>query len=207
MDRDKFRSLTDNERIEWFNEQYVKGKKHSEIIKEYGLAKNTVADTFKRHSYKFDKDLGRFVHIEGITCENITEHVEITENQHVSNIEVVEDVVVSDDIISPSNTLVMDDSLQSDLIKMISWYKTFKQEQDELKEVIHWYRSQKDSKNIIEVAKLEINKDVIKGEVKTRSFTIHSNVLEMFNEFASKSPYSKQDLLGQALLEFVRRYE
>ena len=201
MDRTIFKSLGDTERVEWFMQQYEMDKKHSEIVKEFGLAKNTVADTFKRNGYTYNKSLGKYENIDNITCDNITSYNDVTLNQHISNIKgggENETEVVA--------TLELDINLQNDLVNMISWYKEQKEQQEELQDLLVWYRDNKNNENIIEVPQLEIDKNILNGEVKTRSFTIHTSILNMFNEFATNKPYSKQDLLGQALLEFIRKY-
>lgn len=186
MDRERFKKMTDVERVEWFNAEYSKGFEHSKILKKYNLARNTVSDTFKRNGYIYNKN--KYIY------EMSEQKQVITENKQKTNITTFNE---------KKENIRIDLDIQKDLMKMIDWYR---QEHDEIRDVLSWYKEFKDTKDIIELPNLEIDELVINGEIKTRSFTINENLLKMFNDFSKNKPFSKQDLLGQAILEFVRKY-
>lgn len=192
MDRQEFKGMTDQERIDWVCKEYNKGKTTSQIVKEYNLAKNTVGDTFRRNGYVVDKITGQYV----INC---SEHVKITQNQHKPNI------VLDDKKEKLQN--ILPEEIKENLLQMIAWYKKQKKMEEEREEIFEWIKKNMKNKDLIEVPEITIDKQQLIGDVKTRSFTIYSEVLQKFNDFCSEQPYSKQDLLSMALLEYIERYK
>ncbi|MCY6485893.1 hypothetical protein OW763_16400 [Clostridium aestuarii] len=191
MNRDIFKNMSDQERIAWVRKEYNKGKTTAQIIKEYNLAKNTVGDTFRRNGYVADKNIGQYV-------LNNSEHVNITQNKHKSNI--VEDKKDKHENIFP-------EEIKENLLQMITWYKEQKEKEEEREQIFDWIKKNMENKDLIEVPEITIDKQQLSGAVKTRSFTIYSDVLQKFNDFCSGQPYSKQNLLSMALLEYIERYK
>lgn len=73
----------------------------------------------------------------------------------------------------------------------------------QLDEVYSWYEKQK---GIIEKDELKINK--FKGEPENRTYKIYPEVLKAFNKFCKEHrQYKVQDLISQALWEFIKKYE
>ncbi|MCY6372800.1 hypothetical protein [Clostridium ganghwense] len=192
MNREEFKSMSDKERIAWVCKEYNKGKTTAQIIKEYNLAKNTLGDTFRRNGYASDKSVGQYV-------INSSQHVNITQNQHKPNI-IVENKKEIHKNIFP-------EEIKENLLQMIEWYKKQKEKEDEREQIFEWIKKNMQNKDLIEVPEITIDKQQLRGEVKTRSFTIYSDVLQKFNNFCSNQPYSKQDLLSMALLEYIDRYK
>lgn len=192
MDREEFKGMTDQERIDWVCKEYNKGKTTSQIVKEYNLAKNTVGDTFRRNGYVVDKITGQYV-------INSSEHVKVTQNQHKPNI------VLDDKKEKLEN--ILPEEIKENLLQMIAWYKKQRETEEEREEIFEWIKKNMKNKDLIEVPEITIDKQQLTGDVKTRSFTIYSEVLQKFNDFCLEQPYSKQDLLSMALLEYIDRYK
>lgn len=183
MDRKEFKSLSDKERIEFFESEYEKNILHNEILKSYDLAKNTVADTFKRNGYAYDKSLGKYILNE--YYESVTKVIPKQE---------------------ATQKYYNDSTLEKEMMNIISWVKEQKEKQAENEELLNWVKRQRDNENIIELSKLEISETAITGEVVGKTFKAHDVVLNRFNEFCDKSTYRKQDILSQALYDFLNKY-
>lgn len=70
-------------------------------------------------------------------------------------------------------------------------------------EMWDWYSKQK---NIIDPIELKISG--FDGEVLAKTFRVHKNILSEFLEFSkAHSEYKQQDLISQALSEFIKRYK
>lgn len=184
MDRKEFKSLSDKERIEFFESEYEKGILHNQILKLYGLAKNTVADTFKRNGYTYDRSLRRY----------------ILKEYDKSNTKVVpkEEVTLK---------YYNDNTFKKEMINIISWVKEQQKKQEENEELLAWIKRQRDNENIVELSKLEISETAITGEVVGKTFKVYDEVLNRFNVFCNKCTYRKQDILSQALHEFLNKYD
>lgn len=183
MDRKEFKSLSDKERIEFFQSEYKKNTLHNDIIKLYGLAKNTVADTFKRNGYVYNKASCRYV---------FQEYDE-------SNTK----VIPKEEVTLKYN----DNTLKKEMMNIISWIKEQQDKQSENEELLSWIKKQRDNENIIELSKLEISETAIIGEVTGKTFKVYDDVLNRFNKFCGKCTYRKQDILSQALHEFLSKYD
>ncbi|WP_048570116.1 hypothetical protein [Clostridium cylindrosporum] len=193
MNREDFKGLSDIERVDFFMSEYREGNLHSDIVKKHGLAKNTVADTFKRNGYLYNKSIGQYVLQK---CDESVATIECLE----SNTKVI-----------PNKAVVQksynDVTLKAEMINTISWVKEQQEKQQEQEQLFEWIRKQINNENIIEVCKLEIDEQATKGEVVGRTFKAYSDVLDKFNKFCEGYTYKKQDILSQALLEFLNKYD
>ncbi|KMT22312.1 hypothetical protein [Clostridium cylindrosporum] len=192
MNREEFKSLSDIERIEFFISQYEQGHSHSDIVKEHGLAKNTVADTFKRNGYVNDKAIGQYVlqkyDESATTIECYESNTKVTQKKAV---------------VQKSYN---DVTLKAEMINTISWVKEQQEKQQEQEELFAWIRKQMNNENIIEISKLDISDEATKGEVVGKTFKVYDDVLDRFNKFCNNYTYKKQDILSQALHEFLNKY-
>lgn len=212
MDRYKFKNMSDSERIEWVKERYKEGLTTGEIVKKYNIPKNTLGDTFRRNGYASDKKLKIYVKTEDEHVNNSYEHV-YSENVEKSYIKETKNkdnkaMLELSKHENNSNMLELPTDIKKELLNMVGWYKKQQDKEEEREEVYSWIKKQMQLENkIVNVAEIQIDKEKLTGEVKTRSFTIYSNVLEKFNGFCKEKPYSKQDLLSMALLEYIEKYK
>jgi hypothetical protein len=106
-----------------------------------------------------------------------------------------------------NDNYVIDDSLQKDVINMLEWYKDYQKKEERINEVLDWVENQKNNKDIIDIPEIVIDKEWIDGEIWTRSFTVYKKVLNKFNDFVKKQPFTKQDLMSMALIEYMKKYD
>ena len=80
-----------------------------------------------------------------------------------------------------------------------------------LKDVIQVYNKSITSEKYIDVEPIEINIDRSKlsGNIKATGFRIDESILDYWREFIKNynGEYKVQDLVGQALLEFIEKYK
>jgi len=71
-------------------------------------------------------------------------------------------------------------------------------------ELLAWYDELKSQKGLIE---LKLDKKKFNDKITVRSFRIYNTILKKFEIFANEhSQYKNQDLVSQALLEFIEKY-
>ena len=71
--------------------------------------------------------------------------------------------------------------------------------------LLNWFETQRETEAV--VSKLELNEKELKGELKAANFKIYLKILNKFDKLAEKYPsLKKQDLISQALLEFIEKY-
>jgi len=210
MDRESFKKMNDNERIAWVESKYTEGLTTSEIAKQYDIPKNTLGDTFRRNGYISNKKKRMYVK---------TEHVNNSFN-HVSSENVVKSTVTkskhenSKNMVSTNKhkknriMLELPTNIKMELGKMLTWYKTQQKKEEEREEIYSWMRKQMQlQETIVNIPQIEIRKDKLTGGIRTRSFTIYTDVLKQFSEFCKDKSYSKQDLLSMAIVEYMEKYK
>ncbi|HHS9374786.1 TPA: hypothetical protein ACTWRU_003733, partial [Clostridioides difficile] len=76
---------------------------------------------------------------------------------------------------------------------------------NKLNEVYSWYESQSSNK-VVEADKLKIND--FEGDTVTRSYKIYEDVQKDFVAFCeANKKYKVQDIISQALFEFIEKYK
>ena len=160
MDRKEFKSLSDKERIEFFESEYEKGILHNQILKLYGLAKNTVADTFKRNGYAYDRSLGRYTFKE----------------YDKSNTKVVpkEEVILK---------YYNDNTFKKEMINIISWVKEQQKKQEENEELLAWIKRQRDNENIVDesILNTSLSTILVGGEKMNSEFANRFKNINLIN--------------------------
>ncbi len=75
---------------------------------------------------------------------------------------------------------------------------------NKLNEMYDWYKLQS-SEKVVEGKKLII--DDFEGKVVTRSYKLYEPIQKEFAEFCKRNKFKVQDLLSQALTEFLNKYK
>lgn len=76
---------------------------------------------------------------------------------------------------------------------------------DRLMDMLDWYETKR---NIVDAPMLQIDNSKLTGEVMTRSFKIHKDILDRFIKYCKDhKEYTQRDLLSWALIEFLNKYE
>jgi hypothetical protein len=98
--------------------------------------------------------------------------------------------------------------MTKELKEMISWHKGFTKDESAIKELLEWYKQTKPNENIIEIPQINLDKNKLRGEIKTRSFKIYQQVLEDFKKYCERhGEFKQQDLLSMALIEYMDKYK
>ncbi|MDS6330266.1 hypothetical protein REJ83_018345 [Clostridioides difficile] len=179
MDRNTFDSLSSQDQINYINNQLLQGHTITNICKIIGIGRTTIRDRFKKVGYEYNQKTKIYESIvEIISTENI-------KKQDSSNKVVVAD---ADNHLGLKNIL-----------------SNFNEMDIKLNEVYSWYKSQSSSK-VVEADKLKIND--FEGDTVTRSYKIYEDVQKEFVAFCeANKKYKVQDIISQALFEFIEKYK
>lgn len=179
MDRSTFDRLSTMDQIDYINKQLLEGHTLTNICKDINIGRTTIRDRFKKVGYEYNQKTKIYESIiEIISIENI-------KKQDSSN-----KVVVAD----ADNHLGLKDILSN-----------FNEMDIKLNEVYSWYKSQSSLK-VVEADKLKIND--FKGDTVTRSYKIYEDVQKDFVTFCEvNKKYKVQDIISQALFEFIEKYK
>lgn len=127
-------------------------------------------------------------------------------NQYENTIEIVEPEekeIVAKDIEKQesSNLVVQGEQVNNKALEQL--ILNYADMNDKLNEVYKWY--QESSNNVVIEDKLEI--DDFEGNVVVRSYKLYEPIQKEFAEFCSSSKFRVQDILSQALKEFLEKYK
>lgn len=110
-------------------------------------------------------------------------------------------------VIQRPNNLIIDNFKEIDMNSLKEIINLL----EPMKEVIQEYNKSKIKDSVIDLEPLEIKIDrtELSGNIKAAGFRIDENILDLWKEFTSenKAEYKVQDLVGQALLEFMEKYK
>ena len=178
MDRKEFDSLAIDKQIEFINNRLEQHKTLTKACAVEGLRRSTVRDRFQGIGYKLVN--GKF--IKGTDSE---------EGQAKPSTELPKEN-------TPPNTTPSD----KDTIGMI---KAIQKELEQLKEEV---QELKHNSNTPIKSNSNLTIMSFTGLSENKSYRIDSKVSREFNSFCKKhNEYKKQDLLSQALKEFIDKYK
>lgn len=81
----------------------------------------------------------------------------------------------------------------------------FFQMKSKIEEMLAWYETK--HKNVIEFPELKIDKKLLKGAVVVKTYRVNSIAVKEFEALCDKhKEFTTQNLLSQAIIEFVERY-
>ena len=184
MNKDTFNKLTINEQLEYFNQELIKGNTLTNICKSIKIGRSTVSDRFKKINYKFNKDTNQYEYIENNDSNtDVIKH----KNSNSRNISIADTV---NEVINISS-----EDIKKNLLDLATNYEI-------IQEIIANYKCN------TSVVKEQIIIDLPKSDSKIITWRVNQEVAEIFNEFANKNnQFKKVDLISQALLDFVNKYE
>lgn len=183
MDKDTFNKLDIIEQIEFVNKKLREGYSQSKLEKEKIISsRRTIGTRFDKVGYTLNKDT----------------------NQFEKNIEVIEPNnkirMKHEPIQESSNIVVRGNQVNNNVLEELILNYTNMNEK--LNEVYKWY--QESSNNVVIEDKLEI--DDFEGKIVVRSYKLYEPIQKEFAEFCAGSKYRVQDILSQALKEFLDKY-
>lgn len=190
MTRNDFDKLEDMEQIEYINNKLIEGNTLTNVCKSIGIGRSTITDRFKKVSYKYNKSTSQYeCMIEIIEAEIsdprmdkmdiISDHIP---NKQESSLKVVatNNEILTDIIIN------YDDNL------------------NKLNEMYNWYKLQSSNK-VVATDKLKV--DDFQGDIVVRSYKLYEPIQQEFTDFCkANNKYKVQDILSQALKEFLDKY-
>lgn len=182
MNRKEFDSLTTKYQIEFINEQLEKEKTLTNICKEINIGRSTLRDRFKKNGYEFSK----------------------SQNKYISMIEIVEtkDNKTTFKTVTSNSSKGVVATNYDNLNEILS---NFKEMNNKLNEVYKWYELQS-SRDVVATDKLQI--DDFEENIVVRSYKIYENIQKEFAIFCEKNKkYRVQDIISQALKEFMEKYK
>lgn len=164
--------------------------------------KNTTVNTLKKqHCYKNITKVNNIKELPSKTLKQEKVHKEdtkinkrssIIDDKSNTEVNSTKELTVYKDI-TKVNTKVKKDIIEIAGLK------------DKINEMLEWYETK--HKNVIEVPELKMDKKHFTGEVMVKSYRIYSDIVKKFETFSKKQDqYKIQDLISQALLEFMERY-
>lgn len=209
MDRKEFDKLDVLEQIDYFNQKLKEVSSISKLCESIGIPSSTVRDRFKRAGFKYDQNKKCY---ESNTLETLSKsdksNTLVTPSERT---EKTKDIISQEDNYSAENTKL----IQANDLKQISDIMNFKNDilelidlKQEIKSTIEAVKKYEFESNVIDIPELKIDFVKMEGSIKNRSFKVYEDILEKFLKFAKKnSNFKQQDLLAQAMVEFVERYD
>ena len=192
MNKEKFNKLKIEDQVKHLNLE-IKTKEFEKVCKSVGSNKPAMIKKLKNNGYVLNATKKKIEVYKQVPNIHKAE-TQDKSKEHKSDINIHEpkEIVVHKDVtkIHPKT--------QKNIIEVSD-------AKDRIFEMLMWYESK--HKNVIEIPALNIEKSKFESEIVTRAFRLHKKVLDWFMTLAEDYPqYKQQDLMSQALFEFVERY-
>lgn len=191
MNKTEFNDLDVMEQIEYINKSLLEGNTLTNICKSIGIGRSTIRDRFKKVSYEYNKAINQY--------ESIVEIVEAgTIAPAEANEPIKEDIKP---VIQQSSNLVVgtDNEILTSLIN------NYDDMNNKLNEMYNWYKLQSSNK-VVQTEKFKV--DDFEGDIVVRSYKLYEPIQREFLEFCKRNnKYKVQDILSQALKEFLEKYQ
>lgn len=195
-----------NERILKFLELQNKDVNIDDIAKELGITSRTLKSFLNKNGYRLDN--GKYV----LKDEEKIDQIAFTEiskdkNKKIKN----KKEVVNKSVANKSNSKKSNQKkVNTKIIKKDKKINLTQEDLDKLCEVYDWYLQVKDFKSI-KPKKTSNKKDInIEGKIvnlKNTSIRVDKDTWEEFERLCSNSQYSKQEIITQALKNFMKEYK
>lgn len=194
MNKTEFNSLEVLEQIEYINKSLLEGSTLTNVCKSIGIGRSTIRDRFKKVSYEYNKSINQYESI-----------VEIIEDETIApvgtNKHIKEDIKP---ITQESSNLVVGTELYKNNEILINMINNYDDNLNKLNELYNWYKLQSSNK-VVQTEKFKV--DDFEGDIVVRSYKLYEPIQREFLEFCKKNnKYKVQDILSQALKEFLEKY-
>ncbi|MCT4605018.1 MAG: hypothetical protein N4A64_02790 [Marinisporobacter sp.] len=179
MKKDTFNELPIEIQVKNFN-RMVKDRSIRKVCEELKIGKTTIRNRFEKEGYIFSRDKNQYIKDESIGF--------IKGNEIENKQERVEEKVIKSNII-----LTEEKSIQlEELIDMV----------DDLKSMVRMWKRESE----MQTKTLQIKN--FKGQLHVKSIKVYEEVLASFNGFVEKhKEFKQQEIINQALWEFLRKYQ
>lgn len=194
MNKTEFNSLDIMEQIEYINKSLLNGNTLTNICKSIGIGRSTIRDRFEKVSYKYNKSINQYESI-----------IEIIEAETIApagaNEPIKEDIKP---FVQESSNLVVGTELYKNNEILINMINNYDDNLSKLNELYDWYKLQSSNK-VVQTEKFKV--DDFEGDIVVRSYKLYEPIQREFLEFCKKNnKYKVQDILSQALKEFLDKY-
>lgn len=181
MNSDEFLELDIKDKIEFINLKRREGFTSKEIREELQISEKRFQKIIKDGNYVYSQKNKQYILAEDSKNYKSNEKVVIRNENYKSN-----EVVVAN----------------NEYIKLISMLNNIDDMNSKIEEMYKWYTLQT---NVIEPIELKI--DTFEDTVVTRSYKIYNEIQKEFAEYCKSQPYKTQDIISQALKEFLQKYK
>lgn len=180
--------------INYINELLEQGKSVKEIREILGVGEKSFQRQIKQLGYKYNQKMKRY--------EPITEVLETSLNNN-SNKEIKE--------LTKENYKDMTFDIPKEIIEPEAFKKniiSLAMNYEKIKKMLDDFEHTKSIQNVVEVVNQGIKIDNSETEVERTTVRVGKNILKKWNQFCDQNKqFSKKDLLGQAMLEFIQKYD
>ena len=206
IDANTFKSWDIQEQINYLNKMLSEGKTVISIRKDLGIGEKWLQGHLKDNGYKYnqkEKIYKKSTDVENIinvSCKSLDKEkykssTIVESNKNVSNTNVENKLYSSRDIVV--------DKEQFNLI--LKSYEEIEKMNEKLEKVYQWYEKEHD---VIDVTPQELKIGKFEGEAVPRSYKFYPDIQKDFIEFCKKhKQYKSQDIICQALKEFMQKYK
>lgn len=214
--------MKDKERIKKFIELQDKDLKFEDIALELGIAKTTLRAFLNKNGYKMNNgkyklkdESSKFKQMEFEQNENPSKNksTKIKENKNDYNkeVKIKKEKNTKKKVDSKKDNAVEIKKIKRATPKKDRKINITQEDLDKLCEVYDWYMEVKDLKSM--KSKSNTNKKDIKIEdtnldsLKSTSIKVDKKTWEDFERLCSNSKFSKQEIITQALKDFMKEYK
>lgn len=214
--------MKDKERIKKFIELQDKDLKFEDIALELGIAKTTLRAFLNKNGYKMNNgkyklkdESSKFKQMEFEQSENTSKNksTKIKENKSDYNkeVKIKKEKNTKKKVDSKKDNAVEIKKIKRATPKKDRKINITQEDLDKLCEVYDWYMEVKDLKSM--KSKSNTNKKDIKIEdtnldsLKSTSIKVDKKTWEDFERLCSNSKFSKQEIITQALKDFMKEYK
>ena len=185
MDNYVLNALDIMDQIEFINKKLKEGYSLSKLDRDNIISsRKTISNRFKKVGYELNKETNQY--------ENTIEIVKPEAKEIITK-----DVQKQES----SNNVVRGNQVNNKVLEQLML--NYADMNEKLNEVYNWY--QESSNNVVIEDKLEI--DDFEGKIVVRSYKLYEPIQKEFAEFCAGSKYRVQDILSQALKEFLDKYK
>lgn len=191
-----FKDLDIKEQIDYLNSKLVEGQTVTNIRKDLGIGEKWLQRNIKSYGYIYNQK--EKIYKLSIDVETIGS----VENKEVKNIIHEKSTLVEKGHNYGSRSIVVD---KEQFNLMLKSYKEIEKMNEKLEKVYNWYEKEHE---IIDVTPRELKIDKFEGDAIARSYKFYPDIQKDFIEFCNKhKQYKTQDIICQALKEFLEKYK
>lgn len=178
MDRNKFDLLSSEDKINYINEELLKGKTVIRIREDLSIGEKTLQRLVKNWGYAYNQRLRQY----------IKQHTELTQIKECDK----------------GNTNIIPSNLKNDLIEIVQMKEDLKELIRNYKEGYDKEHTQV----IEVISDEGIKIDLPDSEIVRTTVRVNKEVLDRWNEFSEKhKEFSKTNLLSSCMLEYIDKYD